>query len=344
MEKEKKKKKRRIFAIAALSVFSIVLVCASWCFIKLNQKYNGEDVRLYIPHGASNQSIADTLSLHLGNEFGGTVYDILSLKRKSAPAAEGSYLVKKGMSAIDASRKLHTGAQDPIKLTFNNVRTLDQLASRIDARMEFKADEFLAACDSILSAQGLTKQEYPAAFIPDTYEFYWNASPESVVKSLYSYHNRFWNDDRKSKAKKLGLSPEQIATIASIVEEETVKADERPKVARLYLNRLKRGMKLQADPTVKFAIGDFTIRRISGAHLNVDSPYNTYKYDGLPPGPIRIPDARTIDGVLSAPEHSFLYMCAKDDFSGYHNFAVTHEEHIANARRYHKALNIRGIK
>lgn len=344
MKKEKKDNKKRILAIIALGVLSLVLLCASWCYIKITQKYYGEDIRLYIPQGATPQSIADTLSLHLGNEFGGTVYDILRLRRKYAPSSEGSYLVKKGMSAIDVSRKLHAGAQDPIKLTFNNIRTLDQLASRIDARLEFTAGEFLTACDSILSAQGLTKQEYPAAFIPDTYEFYWNASPVSVVNTLYSYHNRFWNDERKAKAKKFGLTPEEVVTIASIVEEETVKADERPKVARLYLNRLKRGMKLQADPTVKFAIGDFTIRRITSAHLNVNSPYNTYKYDGMPPGPIRIPDARTIDGVLSAPEHSFLYMCAKDDFSGYHNFAVTHEEHIANARSYHKALNMRGIK
>ncbi len=344
MEKEKKNTKIRIFAIIAISLFSLALICASWIFIKITQKYEGEDVRIYIPHDATYQSIADSLSLHLGDKFAETVNGIMRLRRKPAASAAGSYVVKKGVSALDVSRKLYTGAQDPIKLTFNNVRTLDQLASRLDARLEFSSGDFLAACDSILSAEGLKKEQYPAAFIPDTYEFYWNTSPASVVKTLYSYRNRFWNEDRKSKAKELGLSPEEVATIASIVEEETVKADERPKVARLYLNRIKHGMKLQADPTVKFAVGDFSLRRITGKHLNADSPYNTYKYEGLPPGPIRIPEGRTIDGVLAAPAHPYLYMCAKEDFSGYHNFAITHDEHLSNARRYHKALDMRGVK
>ena len=157
-------------------------------------------------------------------------------------------------------------------------------------------------------------------------------------------YKRFWTDERRAKARKLGLTPVGVATLASIVEEETAKADERPRVARLYLNRLNKGIKLQADPTVKFAIGDFAIRRISGRMLKTPSPYNTYIVVGLPPGPIRLVETATIDGVLDAPQHPYIYMCAKEDFSGYHNFATDYKSHIANARRYQAELNKRNIR
>lgn len=345
MEKEKKSKSNKSIIISVvIAVVALALGGAIWCFLKVTQKYSGEDIRIYIPHGASDDAIADTLSLRLGEDFGGAVYDIWRLRRKDEPSLRGSYVIKEGMSAFDVSRKLVSGNQDPIRFTFNNLRTLDQLAQRIGYKFELSPADFLVACDSVLSSEGMKKEEYPAAFMPDTYDFYWDASPDFVVRTLYAYRNRFWNDERKMKAEKLGLSPVEVATVASIVEEETVKSDERPKVARLYLNRLNRGMKLQADPTVKFAVGDFGLRRITGAHLSVDSPYNTYKYAGLPPGPIRIPDGRSIDAVLSAPPHPYIYMCAKEDFSGYHNFASSDAEHMANARRYHRALNQRGIK
>ena len=158
------------------------------------------------------------------------------------------------------------------------------------------------------------------------------------------YRNRFWDKSRRSKAARLGLTPAEVATIASIVEEETAKTDEKPKVARLYLNRLQKGIKLQADPTVKFASGDFSLRRITGKHLAIESPYNTYKISGLPPGPIRVPASSTLDAVLNAPNHNYIYMCAKEDFSGYHNFASDYATHQANARRYQAELNRRGIR
>lgn len=346
MDKEKihKSNKRKIVVSAVIAVIAIALGGSLWCYLKVTQKYSGEDTRIYIPHGSDDEAIADTLTINLGEDFGSTVYDIWRLRRKDSSPLNGSYVARKGMSAFDMSRKLVSGKQDPIRFTFNNLRTLDQLAARIDDKLELTSSEFLAACDSVLSLEGMKKEEFPAAFMPDTYDFYWDASPDFVVKTLYAYRNRFWNDERKAKAELLGLSPIEVATVASIVEEETVKPDERPKVARLYLNRLNRGMKLQADPTVKFAIGDFGLRRITGTHLAADSPYNTYKYAGLPPGPIRIPDGRAIDAVLSAPMHPYIYMCAKEDFSGYHNFAASGTEHMANARRYHRALNQRGIK
>ncbi|MDE6693970.1 MAG: endolytic transglycosylase MltG, partial [Muribaculaceae bacterium] len=248
------------------------------------------------------------------------------------------------MTVYDISRKILNGRQDPVKVVFNNVRTLGQLADKVASKMEFDASAFSRACDSVLASKGLTPEQRPAAFLPDTYEFYWNASPEYVVERLAGYHDKFWNDERRRKADVLGLTPVEVATLASIVEEETAKVDERPKVARLYLNRIRKGMKLQADPTVKFAVGDFSLRRILGAHLKVESPYNTYLHEGLPPGPIRVVDKRTLDAVLDAPAHDYVYMCAKEDFSGYHNFAVTFAEHQANADRYRRELNRRGIR
>lgn len=161
---------------------------------------------------------------------------------------------------------------------------------------------------------------------------------------MTQYRDRFWTDDRREKARKLGLTPVEVATLASIVEEESAKPDEYPAIARLYMNRLKKGMLLQADPTVKYATGNFALRRITGEHLRTPSPYNTYLHPGLPPGPLRTPSKSTIDRVLSAPAHTYLYMCAKEDFSGYHNFASDYATHTANARRYQKELNRRGIK
>jgi UPF0755 protein len=180
-------------------------------------------------------------------------------------------------------------------------------------------------------------------FIPNTYEVYWDTGTENLLKRLKKEHERFWNEDRRKKAEKIGLTPLQVSVLASIVEEEATYADEYPVVAGLYLNRLRKGMRLEADPTVKFAVGDFTLRRILFTHLEVESPYNTYKNTGLPPGPIRVASIRAIDGTLSPAEHKYLFMCARDDLSGRHNFAVTHAEHARNARAYQRALNARGI-
>ena len=220
---------------------------------------------------------------------------------------------------------------------------MKQLSERIASQLQCTPDEFMRACEEVLPDSGFSRQNFPAAFIPDSYEFYWSATPANVVRRLLDYRNRFWNKERRAKAKELNLTPAQVATVASIVEEETAKADEKPKVARLYLNRLKKGIKLQADPTVKFASGDFSLRRITGKYLAIESPYNTYKVNGLPPGPIRIPAGSTIDAVLNAPQHDYIYMCAKEDFSGYHNFASDYSTHMANARRYQAELNRRGI-
>jgi UPF0755 protein len=196
-----------------------------------------------------------------------------------------------------------------------------------------------AFCSSI----GYTEETLPALFIPNTYEVYWDISLEEFIERLQKENALFWNNERLNKANTLGMSKEEVVTLASIVDSETANNGEKPRVAGLYINRLKKGMLLQSDPTVIFATKDFTIRRVLNHHLQTESPYNTYKYKGLPPGPIRIPSIAGIDAVLNYEKHNYIYMCAKEDFSGTHNFASTYSAHLANARRYTKALTARGI-
>ena len=199
--------------------------------------------------------------------------------------------------------------------------------------------------DSTYCAQiGYSTETLPCLFIPNTYEVYWTMTPEAFVKRMQKEHDRFWNKERKAKAQSIGLTPEEVVTLASIVEEETANNAEKPMVAGLYMNRLHAEMPLQADPTVKFALQDFGLRRILHAHLETESPYNTYKHTGLPPGPIRIPSIQGIESVLNYTRHDYLYMCAKEDFSGTHNFAATFTQHLANARKYQQELNRRKIK
>ncbi len=298
--------------------------------------------RIYLRRGTTPEGLRDMLTSRFGS-YGGKVYSAWRILG-GGDSIYGSYVIEPDMSAVRAANMIHKYRQTPVKFTFNNLRTVGQLCARVACVMECDSAAFAAAVDSLLPLHGYDRAEAPAAFVPDSYEFYWTASPAQIVETLVSYRDRFWNDSRRAKAEALGLTPVEVAIVASIVEEETSKSDERPVVARLYLNRLQRGIKLQADPTVKFAIGDFSLRRIKGKHLSVDSPYNTYRHEGLPPGPIRIPDKMAIDAVLSAPKHDYIFMCAKEDFSGYHNFAVDGATHMANARRYQQALNRRGIQ
>ena len=306
--------------------------------------FGGEEaVRVNIPSGADAQAVRAILKERLGNSYGGKVATLWERQGGVAAKAHGSYVVAPGEQAIRVSRAIMAGRQTPVRLTYNNLRTLGQLAARVAEVLECDSASFVAACDSILPEAGFRHTEqYPAAFLPDTYD--WTTDAADVVSKLLATRSSFWNDTRRAKASELGLTPVEVATLASIVEEETNKTDERPKVARLYLNRLARNMQLQADPTVKFAIGDFSLRRIGASHLSVDSPYNTYRVTGLPPGPIRVAEASTIDAVLDAPQHNYLYMCAKSDFSGYHDFAETYNRHRINAARYHMALERRGVK
>lgn len=331
-----------MLAIASV-VFVIMVAIGIFGYVYVTKEYNGDDVWLYIPKDTKEKSFQDSLESKLGKETGARVYFLWDCLDGKLAKAYGAYKINEGETTIDIVNRLRHGTQTPIKIVFNNIRTLEQLAQRISTQMNWSDTDFLMACDSILPLHGFKKQEFPAAFFPDTYEFYWTTKVDKVVSRLLEYRNNYWTEERRANAKSMGLSPVKVATIASIVEEETNKADERGNVARLYLNRLDKGMKLQADPTVKFAVGDFSLRRITNKHLEFKSPYNTYQVVGLPPGPIRIPSKSTIDAVLNAPEHNYIYMCAKEDFSGYHNFATDYNTHLQNARRYQAELNKRKI-
>ena len=257
----------------------------------------------------------------------------------------GQYAIKPGASAYHLTRQLISGIQTPVHLTFNNIRTIEDLAGRFSGQLMADSVDFLNSFRQTewRDTLGLTAFNYMSIFIPDTYEVWWNITPDKLRSKFVHYWKLFWDEKRLKEASQIGLSPAEVTTLASIVEEETKKSDEMSKVAGLYLNRLRIGMPLQADPTVKFAVGDFSIRRILLEHIKVKSPYNTYLNIGLPPGPIRLPSIRTIDATLQPNMHSYLYMCAKEDFSGYHAFATTFDQHQKNAVKYRIALNKRGI-
>ncbi len=330
--------------VTGIGVVVIVIGLAVFCSLALTS-YNGDkEVTVYIPSGSDRKAIADTLDSRLGRDFGGRVYSFWKLQGGKPEVATGAYTVARGMSALRLSRRIATGTQSPVRVSFPATRGMTRLAERITRHLDVTPGQFLEATNKILTDSGFTAAQFPAVFMPDTYEFYWNTPAESLVKRMLTQYRRFWNAERLAKARRLGLTPVEVSTLASIVEEETAKGDERPMVARLYLNRLEKGMKLQADPTVKFAIGDEKLRRITHAMLSTPSPYNTYLHQGLPPGPIRVVEPSTIDAVLDAPVHDYIYMCAKEDFSGYHNFATTYADHEANARRYQAELNRRGIR
>ena len=254
----------------------------------------------------------------------------------------GRYLLKRNMSNLRAIQLLKSGAQEPVRITFNNVRLIPELAEKITRNLGMTPAEFEAALVqfSMANSYGLNKDNVLTMFIPNTYQVYYNIVPEALVKRMYEEYENFWTDERKAKAKKLGFTRTEVSILASIVQAETISEDEAPIIAGLYMNRLKQGIPLQADPTLKFAVGDFTLKRILNVHKEIDSPYNTYKYAGLPPGPINMPEINSLEAVLDFKPSDYLYMCAKEDFSGRHNFTSDYREHMNNAIRYQKALTI----
>ncbi len=259
----------------------------------------------------------------------------------------GRYAVTPDMTVYDLVRDLRSGHQTPVKLKFNNIRTKADLSKRISDQLMLSEESLYNKLDDINTCEslgGFTPENVVAMFIPNTYDIYWDIDLNDFLQRMKKEYSRFWDEKRVAKAKEMGLSLAEVSTLASIVEEECTFSDEYPIVAGLYLNRLHSGQPLQADPTVKFAVGDFSLRRILNKHLEINSPYNTYQHAGLPPGPIRVPSIKGIDAVLNYDKNDYLYMCAKEDFSGRHNFAKNYGEHQVNAAKYRKALNLRGIK
>lgn len=298
-----------------------------------------------IPANATTEMVRDSIAKYYGEKYASKVALISKIRGTDFSNRHGAYMVDSGMSPIRTERLLSQGGQYPVTIVVNGARGVDILSQRISNKLDFSADSLknLLNDPEFLTDFNLTPQQALALFVDDSYQVYWNVSPEALASKIGQNYKKIWNDTRIQKAKDLGLTPAEVMILASIVDEETNKADEKPSIARLYLNRLHKGMKLQADPTVKFALGDFSLKRIRGEHLKVESPYNTYKVSGLPPGPIRTVTVADIDAVLNAPRHDYIYMCAKDDFSGYHSFAKDYNSHMQNARNYQKALNRRNI-
>lgn len=339
-----KKNKTKLFVI--ITVLAIIVVASAVFTVPFFSSGASKAKTIYIYPDMTESAFSDSLEADFGQAYARRVMILSNYRQIITPRHIGAYRVEKGMSPFELWRQLSSGTQSPVKFTFNNLRTVADFAESASQQLCIDKNDMLrlltdsASCASF----GFTPQTVPAMLIPDTYEVYWSVKPEKLLGKMHDNYIRFWNDERKTKAKKLGLTPEEVVTLASIVEEETAYSPEKGKVARLYINRLSKGMKLQSDPTVKFAIGDFSLKRILHKHLAANSPYNTYAVQGLPPGPIRMPEKSTVNAVLNAPPHDYIYMCAKADFSGSHEFTASYAEHLRYARLYQAALNRRGIK
>ena len=266
---------------------------------------------------------------------------LAKLKKYDTNVKPGMYLLEQDMSNSEAINMLRAGLQTPVKLTFSTARKIEELAGKLTSNIMMDSVDLapILTSDSVADAYGFNRETFISMFLPNTYEVYWTISEKELLDRLKKEYDKYWTDERKAKAQKIGLSPEEITTVASIVNAETNYADEAPTIAGVYLNRLDRGYKLQADPTLKFAMNNFEIRRILNKDMSFESPYNTYKYEGLPPGPINMPSIAMIEAVLNYEDHNYLYFCAKDDFSGYHVFAKNLIEHNINARKFQQALN-----
>lgn len=338
-------KNNKQFLGGILILSGVVLATVTFYFYQVfftpNVLVKAEKIKLKIPTGATFQTVLDSLTAIKALTDPLSFGFVAKLSGYQERVKPGLYLVPPNLSNRDFIRLLDKGEQLPVKLTFHNARTRIDIAEKIALHVEVTADQLLkfmedeASCASL----GFSTETIPCMFLPNTYEVYWTYSAQKLMERMKKEYDRFWNEERLLKAKEKNLTPIEVSILASIVETESQKPDERPRIAGVYLNRLSRGIPLQADPTVVFAVGDFTIKRVLNEHLEVASPYNTYKVKGLPPGPIYIPSINAIESVLNAEKHSYIFFCAREDMSGYHAFAATSAEHGANAARYRRALN-----
>jgi UPF0755 protein len=301
---------------------------------------------LYIKTGSDINEVLNQLNINKIISNASSFEWLADYKDYRNHVKPGKYLVKNGVNNNELINMLMSGRQEPVGLVFNNVRTKYQLAGKLSTQLEADSLSIIELLNNsdYLDSFGFTTDNAIAVFIPNTYEFYWNTSAKQLFERMKKEFDKFWTNSRKTKAEDAKLTPIEVEILASIIQEESRKYDEMPTIAGVYINRLQKGMKLEADPTVKFAVGDFTIKRILKKHLQTDSPYNTYQNKGLPPGPICLPDSRIIDKVLNYKKHNYLFFCAKADGSGYHSFAKTGAEHARNAQVYHQYLNTLKIK
>lgn len=330
------------------AVVALLIVVIGWKAYQtfLGPNITGDQKYIFVNTGDTYDNVLKKLEgQHIVKDIKSFDFVAKAMKYPTLVKA-GRYRLTEGMSNRQLIGNLRGGYQEAVKFRFENIRLKENFAALLGKNFESDSTTFihLLSNEKLAHSYGFTKDNFFTMFIPNTYEIYWNTEPEKIVARFHEEYQRFWNADRKQKAAALNLTPQEVSILASIVKGEALHKDEMPAIAGLYLNRLQKGILLQADPTVIFANNDFTIRRVLNKHLTIDNPYNTYRFKGLPPGPIMLPSITSIDAVLNYQKHAYIYMCAKDDFSGYHNFAVTQAEHLVNARKFQQALDARNIK
>ena len=333
---------------------AILLVSALYTGYDLYQKVLHNNVvvsedqgqYLYVSTGSDFDDVCSTLTARGIVKNINTFRWVAEKKNYVNRILPGKYRIKDGMNNNQLINLLRSGDQEVVNVSFQNLRTLEQLSGTVAKNLETDSSSIMSLLTnaSYIGKYGFNTFEVMSMFLPNTYEFYWNTSAEEFFERMAQEYKKFWNETRIQKARSMNLSQTEVTILASIVQaEQTIRPDERARVAGLYVNRLKKGMRLESDPTVIFALNDFTVKRVLNVDRNIDSPYNTYQHKGLPPGPINIPDISSINAVLNYEKHNFIFMCAKEDFSGYHYFSNSYREHTLYAQRYRNELNKRKI-
>jgi UPF0755 protein len=339
--------KAKIFFATLALLFMVIAGTGINYYLKyFKPNVTGNQDYLYIPTGSDFKDVFSIIAAE--NLVKDTISFLNAAQNMDYPVKvkAGRYRLTKDMSNRSFINMLKAGNQEPVKISFQNVRLKHTLAGMISKKIESDSASISQLLDSaaFIEKYGFNTENIYTMFIPNSYEVYWNSNPEKFFLRMHTEYLKFWNADRKAKASLIKLSPTEVSILASIVDSEALNDSEMPRIAGLYMNRLQKGMRLEADPTVIFAANDFTIRRVLNKHLRIISPYNTYLNKGLPPGPITMPSINAIDAVLNYEKHDYIYMCAKEDFSGYHNYASNLSQHLQNARKFQEALNQRNIK
>ena len=346
MPPKKKKKKRNIFILwIFLLLIPLGIVFTAIRYYRYIYQPNvvvatSADHYLLIPTGSDFEKVLALLYTK-GIIRDHAAFEWVALKKSyNTRVKPGRYRIMNGMSNNELINLLRSGKQEPVNVVFQNIRTKEDLAGKISHQLEIDSSAFLALLKdpSYLHEYNVTPATVFCLFIPNTYEFFWNTTSDQFIRRMKREQTKFWNNDRVASMKNIDLSIPEVITLASIVEKESSKDDEKPAIAGVYINRLRKGWPLQADPTLIFAWNDYSIRRVLNKHKEIDSPYNTYMHTGLPPGPICLPSVASVDAVLHYKKHNYMYFCAKDDLSGYHNFGSTLAEHNRNAEKYQAAL------
>jgi UPF0755 protein len=338
--------KKFIIALVIIGVILLAFTGVNYYYKYFGPNVTGKQQYLYIHTGATYTDVIKTIQEQDMVKDTVTFNWAANNMNYAHRVKPGRYRLKAGMSNRALINMLASGTQQPVALEFHGLRQKEQFAGFVAKKIEPDSASIINLLDSAsyVAKYGFTTDNVYTMFMPNSYQLYWNTSPDKFFKKMYANYEKFWTPERKQKATALNLTPQEVSVLASIVDAEALHDNEMPAVAGLYLNRLKKGMKLEADPTVIFALNDFTIKRVLNRYLSYNSPYNTYLHTGLPPGPIMMPSVNAVKAVLDPQKNDYLYMCAKADFSGYHAFATNVADHLVNAHKFQQMLNERNIK